>query len=125
MKKAILIDVFSPDVEDLPSFKPDDPENFCILLQLSVGFSENDLQNPSGETFDLEVYTPKWLLSKYKKDAIFFPRHTLLVFSFNYREIYKKIKRAIEYCTGETWEEIAKKINTFAAWEFEEYQEID
>jgi len=122
MKRAKIIDVFSPDVEDLFSYRPDDPENFCILLQICVGISGNIDEQKSGETFDLEVYTPKWLLSNYKKDEIIFPKHSLIVFKYDFECIYQKLKKMVESCYGDSWEEIAKKIGAFAAWEFEDYQ---
>lgn len=123
MKKAKIIDIFSPDVENLFSFKPDDPEVFCILLQICVGMSGDDELKGSGETFDLEVYTPKWILANYAEDSVIFPKHSLIVLKFDYELIYKEIERNIESCYGDCWEEIAKKINGFAAWEFEGYQD--
>ncbi len=76
----------------------------------------------SGETFDIEVYTPRWLLSKYEKDEVFFPKHSLIVFDYNFERIYQKLKQLIESCCGDSWEEIAEKIGKFAACEFEDYQ---
>lgn len=123
MKRAKIIDIFSPNIDDLSSYKPDDPENFCILLQISVGIAGSQQQPESGETFDIEVYTPKWLLSKYQKDEAIFPKNSLIVFEFDFDRIKKRIRKEVENCTGESWNEIANKISTFSAWEFEGYDE--
>ena len=125
MKRAKVVDILSPGVDDLYSYQPEDPENFCILLQICVGIAGSDSEALSGETFDIEVFTPSWLLSKYHKDEVLFPKHSLIVFHYDFEKIYQKVRDLIESCSGNSWEEITKKIGEFSAWEFEGYQSGD
>lgn len=121
MKRAKIINIFSSDIEDLATYAPEDPDNFNILIQICVGIANQNNNEESGETFDIEIYTPKWLISNFHKNDILLVKHALIVFEYNYELIYQKLKQLIESCTGESWNEIALKIGKFAAWEFEDY----
>jgi hypothetical protein len=122
MKRAKITEIYSPDVDDLRSYKPENPDNFCILLQINVG-ADNDLEKDfSGETFDIEVYTPKWLLSAYRNDEIILPKNSLIVFEYDFERIYERLKHLIESCEGSSWDEIAEQVGKFAAWEFNNYE---
>jgi len=71
MKKAKVVEIFSPDIDDLLTYEPDDPESFNILLQISVGIENDTKLSESGETFDVEIYTPKMASFKYEKGSDF------------------------------------------------------
>lgn len=107
----------SPDTEDLKNFRPIDPENFSILIQIHVGSPIED----GNETFDIEICTPKWLLSNYKKTEIILGRHMVLVFEYNFQRLEDRIKKIISSSSGNTWSEIAEKLSKWAHWEFEGY----
>lgn len=117
--KAKLIDLHSPDIDDLFNYVPEDPENFSFLLQAFVGIEGQEGE----ESFDIEVYTPKWLLSNHKKQDIIFAHYSIIVFAYEFSSIHGKIKSTIEGCTGSSWEEIAKKVGQIGRWEFENYTE--
>lgn len=116
--RAELKNIHCPTVNDLRYYKPDDPDIFCLLLQIFVGI-------PGGrgeESFDIEVCTPQWLISNYKKDEIIIGRHLLIVFEFDFERISGKIRQFVDCCCGETWYEIAQKIGRIGYWEFEDYR---
>ncbi|MCH9625860.1 MAG: hypothetical protein S4CHLAM123_10440 [Chlamydiales bacterium] len=117
--RAIIKGFHSPEIDDLQHFKPEITDNFCFLLQLMIGPENEDGE----ESFDIEVCTPKWLLSKYKKDEIIFGRHMLIVFEYNFEQISNKLKYFVKSCNGSSWNEIAKKISKISSWEFESYAE--
>ena len=115
--RAIIKSFHSPGIDDLQYFKPEIDDNFCFLLQLMIGPENEDGE----ESFDIEVCTPKWLLSNYEKSEILFGRHLLIVFEYNFEQISNKIKKFIERCSGHDWNEVAKQISLIASWEFEDY----
>jgi hypothetical protein len=73
---------FSPDIDDLNNFHPEDPESFGFLLQVMVG-PENQ---PGEESFDVLVCTPKWLLQERGVDAVIFGYDKLIVFEYNFKK---------------------------------------
>ncbi len=117
--KAKLIELYSPTIDDLANYIPENVEKFCIFIQVFVG-----IEGQKGEeSFDLNIFTPKWLLSNYKKNEIIIPKHSIIVFEYNFERIFHKIKQLIESCSGNSWDEIAQKVGQIGRWEFEDYQE--
>lgn len=117
--QAKVVDIESPEIQDFYNYKPEDPEVFAFLLQISV--TAENLQGE--EIFDVQVCTPLWLLSKYNKDEVIIGRHLLIVFEYNFSRIKKRIVSYIESCFGETWTEVAQKVGRIGYWEFEDYIE--
>lgn len=117
--KADLKRLHSPEIDNLFTFIPDEPESFSFLLQAFIG--------PKGEegeeSFDIEVCTPKWLSKNYRQEDIVIGRHLLIVFNYNYDRIFQKIKSYVESCSGDTWNEVAQKVGRIGKWEFEDYTE--
>jgi hypothetical protein len=115
--KAVLIDLFSSDVEEpLADFKPDDPEVFGINFELSIG----DGKSGGADNFQVMVCTPMWLYEQHGQLDIFMGRHYLIVFEYNYKRILQWINSYLATCTGETWTEVAEKVARFGYWEFED-----
>jgi len=118
--KAEVKSIHAPEVNDLKSYTPQDRECFALQLQVMVG--------PKGmegeESFDLTVCTPKWLLKQYDKDDIVVGRHHIIVFEYHYHKMIDFIKRLIESCEGDDWEEVAQKVSRYGMWEFEDYTGI-
>jgi len=118
--KAELKRLHSPDVENLITYIPDDPDSFSFLLQTFVG--------PKGEegeeAFDIEVCTPAWLSENYREEDIVIGRHLLIVFNYDYERIFQRIKLYVESCSGDTWDEVAQKVGRIGKWEFEDYADV-
>jgi hypothetical protein len=47
----------------------------------------------------------------------------LIVFEYNYKRIFNRIKSYIEKCTGDNWNRIAEQVGRLGNWEFEDYSE--
>jgi immunity protein 8 of polymorphic toxin system len=117
--KAELKGLFSPDIDNLESFRPDEPNNFSFLLQVMAAPRGSEGE----ESFDIEVCTPSWLAETYAPDGIIVGRHYMIVQQYNYRKLVQRIENIIAQCSGENWEEVAAKISRYGRWEFEDYQD--
>lgn len=113
--------IFSSDVSDLKLFIPDKHDNFGFSLTLNIGVAGDE----AGDLFEMYVCTPKWLSDTLTKDAVFFGYQYIIVRSYNYDLLLKSINRVVENCSGETWEEIAVKLNRYGRWEFDEYKDFE
>lgn len=114
---AELKRLHSPDIYDLESFKPENPEVFGFLLQAMIGPEGKDGE----ESFDIEVCTPRWLEETYGIDAAIIGRHHLIVREYNYEKIVSTIKSFLRHCSGDSWSEVAEKVSRLGRWEFEDY----
>jgi len=117
--KAELKRVHSPDVFDLKNFQPENTEKFAFLLQAMVGPEGKDCE----ESFDIEVCTPKWLEDTCGTDDVIIGCHYLIVRSYNYQKIVSAIKEFLKRCSGEDWNDVARKVSRLGRWEFEDYVE--
>jgi hypothetical protein len=107
----------SPDIFDLENFKPKDPHKFSFLLQVMVG-----IQGQKGEeSFDIEVCTPQWIESTYGLDQVILGLHHIIIREYNYQNIVQVINNFLLKCSGENWDEIARKISRLGRWEFDDY----
>ncbi|WP_187669686.1 immunity 8 family protein [Zestomonas carbonaria] len=116
---AELKRLHSPDVYDLESFQPENPEVFGFLLQVMVGPEGKEGE----ESFDIEVCTPRWLENTYGMDEVVIGCHHIIVRKYNYQKIVDAINKFLRKCTGESWSEIAGKVSRLGKWEFEGYAE--
>ncbi len=111
---ADLKSIHSPDVLDLKEYSPNQEEIY-LLLELGVGIKGKDGE----EYFYLEVCNAKYLES-IKEPYIL--NHMLLLQEYNFNALESYIRKKINSILGETWQEIATKINVFADWEFDSYR---
>ncbi len=118
MIKAELQYLHSPDVYDLSTFTPPDPDNFCILVQAAIR-----TQNGKGENiFDFLVCTPQWLQNKLIKDNYTFGRHYLFLPAYDYELLQQVIVELCNRFSESDWQAVAEKIGRFGKWEFEDYR---
>ena len=115
--KASVRRLHSPDVVDLPGYRPADPEVFGFLLQVMIG--------PEGgggeESFDVIVCSPRWLLERHRKEDVIIARHHLIMLEYNYQRLKRTIEDYCEECEAPTWSELALKLGRLGKWEFEDY----
>ena len=109
----------SPDVYDLDTWHPPDPNRFGFLLQVMVGPKGGEGE----ESFNIEVCTPAWLEERYQADGIVLGLHHLIVFSYDIARIKGFIIEFVSRSPGSTWQEIAAKLSRLGRWEFEDYRE--
>ena len=110
--------IISPDVADLTNYYPEDPEDFSLLVQLSIG--------PGGmlgeETFSIEVTTPLSLLRQQASNYPRVLRHILLVRHWDHKTVIELLQKVFGNVPGADWTEIAHKLSRFGMWEFEDYK---
>lgn len=111
--------IHSPDVNDLSKHQPDDPQCFSFLIQIMVGAKGESWE----ESFDIEVCTPQWLAKNLGQDDILIGSRLIIVQKYNYEKISSSIKKFLNHCKRETWNEVASQISRIGRWEFEDYSE--
>lgn len=116
---AELRRLHSPDALDLERFAPATPECFGILVQAMIG----PRGRPGEEAFDLVLCTPSWLGEQLLRDNCLWLQDHLLVTKFDYRTLVAAVEGICAQVAGDTWTEVALKLNRFARWEFADYRE--
>lgn len=106
-----------PDL-DPAKFTVEDPEDFCCTFGLTIGPANSE----GGELFYLTVCSPKALAKAAEKDGFLWGRHHLIVPEYNLKAITGIITKFVERCSGDSWTEVATKLNRIASWEFEDYK---
>lgn len=104
--------------EDLNTYTPQIPDNFCMWLTLAIG--------PEGiegsHLFQVGVCTVRWLAHQLSIKGAYALRHMILVESFDFELIKKTIQEIIENAERSNWEESVPILCRYFAWEFEDYQ---
>ncbi|WP_119666804.1 Imm8 family immunity protein [Fibrisoma montanum] len=123
--KAIIKEYYSIDIHDLFGFQPDDPTHFGFNLELILAPDEGPLQN-SEDMFNVFICSPSYLPELMKKiyppSDVIFGKHLIFANHYNFERILSTITNYILSVEGQTWEEVALKINRIARWEFEDYK---
>lgn len=115
--RAALRRLHSPDVQDLTTFRPEDPTDFALLLQAMIG-PEGE---PGEESFDVLVCTPNWLVRHHTSDDVVIGRHHLIVFNYDFARLAAAIEQFCVACEGTSWSEVVSKLTCLGRWEFENY----
>ncbi|OIQ19239.1 MAG: hypothetical protein BM556_08110 [Bacteriovorax sp. MedPE-SWde] len=101
------------------NFCPEDIYNFNFLLRVMIG--------PKGEqgeeSFDVEVYTTKWIEDNLDDNDVMIGRHKIIMKEYNYKILNDKVIKLFESKSGDNWKEIAEQLSKYAYWEFEDYKE--
>jgi Immunity protein 8 len=107
----------APDL-DPAKYTPEDAKNFGCTFGLKIGPHNSEGE----ELFYVTACTPSWLAKACAKDGFVWGRHHLVVQEFDLAAIRSAITKFVERCSGESWKEVAAKVNRIAAWEFEDYE---
>jgi hypothetical protein len=116
--KAAIRYLHSPDVDDLESYQPGDPENFGLLVQVMAGPADG----PGEESFDVMVCTPGWLAERVRSGGPLIGRHYLIVDTYDFATIETVLANAVESEEAPTWNELGERLGRIGKWEFEDYQ---
>ena len=115
--RPVLKRLHSPDILDLSTYQPADPQFFGFLLQALYG--------PEGEkgeeSFDILVCTPSWLARELESASVLSGRHRIFMQEYNFERLRAFLLEYAKQCSGKTWEEAAKKLGRLGKWEFEDY----
>lgn len=118
--RAALKRLHSPDVDDLESFVPTEPDRFGILVQAMFG--PEDLEGE--ESFDLLICTPAWLAEEVTRAGAVIGRHHLVVNGFDFQQIRAFLDGYARSVSGSSWHEVAAKLARLGRWEFEDYMPL-
>src|SRR5690349_21683466 len=116
MKPEVKL-IFSPDAE-IKDFAPEDPERFCLFVQVFIG----PTGSPGKESFDLTVCSPQWIADFVKDNGPIFGFHYLIMEHFDEVKLREKLSTYCSECSGDSWDEIAMKLNLIGKWEFYDYK---
>lgn len=116
--QAVLKGLYSSDIADIEKYRPEEEDNFGFVLRALVG----PMEQPGEESFDITICTPKWLAKRYGTSDTILGLHKLIVFRYDYSELRRYIERYLTRCSGDTWNEIARKVALLGRWEFENYR---
>jgi hypothetical protein len=114
--KAELKRIYCPDY-DIKTYYPENEDNFSVFLQIFVGIEGEEFE----ESFDVELFTPQYLIENHQGDEIVIGKRAIIVFDYNFSNLEKRLKKYCDSCTGSTWGEIANKLMRMGKWEFEDY----
>lgn len=105
--------------DDLELHRPQDSENFSILVRAMVGPRGGEGE----ESFDMNVCTPQWLEEQVEREGFVLGTHRLFVRTYDTAQIKKLITKFIERYSGDSWRDVAEKISRIGHWEFEDYKQ--
>ena len=110
--RAELKSIFAWDI-DLATWTPADTD-FGIPVVLFIGV----VGEHTSDAFDVTLCTPGWFAQRMKESPVASGQHTLFVSRHDYRALEAYITDFVSRCDGETWPEIAAKLNHLGRWEF-------
>jgi Immunity protein 8 len=99
-------------------FQPHDADNFSVTLRLIIG----PTHSAGEESFDITVCSPSNLVKECERDGFVLGRHRLIVCRYDFGLLRRILVKLVENCHGDTWQDVAAKLNRIAYWEFEDYQ---
>ena len=112
--------VHCADIEDLPSWSPDD-EDVCFWLELSVGLPGSE----AADIFQVCVATPAGLksaLGRRVKPRGSAQARPIVLNSYSWSAALAAIQERLASCEGVDWLEIQEKLRHEFDWEYENYK---
>lgn len=119
--KAQLRRLHSPDVMDLASFAPENPQSFSVFIQAMIGPETGNGE----EAFGFIVCSPSWLgteLGASSRTHRKWGRGLLLMTSFELQDIVAAVTELCDDAQGDTWDELAESLAKNTFWEFDDYR---
>jgi Immunity protein 8 len=116
--RPVLKRLHSPDIPDLESYSPEDPNSFSFLLQAMFGPEGGE----GDESFDIVICTPAWLSREVARKGFVDGRHHLIVREYNLSHLRSFLSQYAKNSASNTWQEAANKLSRLGKWEFEDYK---
>jgi hypothetical protein len=114
--RAELRGFYSSDIADLETYRPDDGENFAIVITAFAG--------PAGgggeEMFFFTVCTAAWLRDHPPPKGFEFLRGTILLTRWDYNTVERALSDLCLRTQGEDWPAIALRLSRYGRWEHED-----
>lgn len=115
--KVSLRSLHSPDLSNLETAAPLNPEHFGILVQAMIG----PIDKKGEESFDILVCTPSWLAENTSSDTYTWGKHYLFVSKYEFTTIYQAIEQLCSSIDTPDWSSAAMALGQYGKWEFENY----
>ena len=103
----------------MENLKPQDAENFGILVQAMIGPDDSIGE----ESFDFVVCTIDFIKPILASQGHLFGKDYLFVQHYEYDLIWKVIESLCSEISGSDWSEIGNKLTRYGKWEFEDYRD--
>ena len=100
---------------NLEAYSPEIPHNFFVWLTLLIGPAGAE----GGHLFQVGICTSTWLAHQLSREPVYCLKNMLLVESFDFSLIKRKITEIVDSSERATWEESVQVLGRYFAWEFE------
>ncbi len=104
---------FSPDLEYRR--EPDKPDNSFVLVEVSIGRKGEE----GADIFSFVAVTPKALLNH---SGYQWGRGWLVLEHFSWSQVEKAVDELCANISGESREQIARELNKWLHWEYDNYR---
>lgn len=98
--------------------EPEDKDDFVLAASADIGTNGSE----GVDYFYFRIMTPKRLLTILDEDKILDGRATFIVKEFDLDIVEKEMNKILEDCIRPTWDEVAKAINRYLNWEYDNIQ---
>ena len=104
---------------DLDEFSPNDNEIFSFYVTAGIGSKLSE----EIDNFQILICSKKWEDNELLSNREVGDKKITIEFDFNIHLIKLEIKRKIEACHGNDWQEIVTQLRKIFEWEYEYYIE--
>ena len=115
-KVAHLKMLFSVDLGDVDKDIPEDPEDFCILVQALIGTDPDDA---AADTFSLLVCTASRVPGHIPAGQALSGRSYLFLRRWDIHLVRRTIEGWCQAAAAESWEQVAERLCRYMDWEYE------
>ncbi|NRA46162.1 MAG: hypothetical protein HRU09_14510 [Oligoflexales bacterium] len=122
IKPEIKGEIYLQDMGDFKTFKPEDSENFSVIVEVGIG----EVGKDGFDNYTVNVCTPNWLKEDLTRNGKpIFVKGTLLVERFDPILIARRINEVVKSTSGKDWADCNLKLVSYFNWEFEGYQPFE
>ncbi len=115
--KAEVLQISTNDGEDLDDVVLDSDEVDVWITVLA-----GPAGGPGEDSFQLRVRTPGSLTKELDQCGPLHGRHTVVVATWDPRQIRSFVNRLFKETEGRDWNEVGEKLSRLGHWEFEDYE---
>ena len=105
--------------DGLDAWRPDDPSEFAILVEATIG----PAGDKGGEIFGFTVCTPGWVAAHPGAKGFELMHGYVVVPRWDLAVLRRAISDLCRNSEGASWTEVATRLSRFGSWEFEDYRE--
>ena len=113
--KIEIKDFYSPEVDEVWLWEPDDINEVSFLLEISIG----EVGSDGCDIFQVSIVTPKGI--NLNKDFLISDRATIVIKSFDWEQIVSTLENVVKRCACSNWVDSVAKLQRFFLWEYEDY----